>query len=68
MGEEEVRFELFPARDWLGRKRWYWRIRDTGNHRKLCASEGYARRVDAHKAAAKVQRYATMAELVEVDR
>lgn len=65
MGQEEIRFELFSSHDWLGRKRWYWRIRDTGNHRKLSTSEGYVRRIDAHKAASKVQRYAAIADIVE---
>lgn len=68
MGTAEIEFELFPGRDWLGRKRWYWRVRDTGNHKKLCSSEGYARRIDAHKAASKVQRYAAMADIVETER
>jgi uncharacterized protein YegP (UPF0339 family) len=68
MGQEEIRFELFPSRDWLGRKRWYWRVRDTGNHQKLCSSEGYVRRIDAHKAAAKVQRYAAIADIAEAVR
>lgn len=70
MGQEEIRFEVFPTRNWFGLKRWNWRVRDLSNNLILSSSTGqqYSRHIDAHKAAAKVQRYAPIADIKDVER
>jgi uncharacterized protein YegP (UPF0339 family) len=41
-----MRIEIFSARNLLGRKRWYFRVR-AANGQKVAQSEGYSRRFDA---------------------
>lgn len=70
MGQEEIRFEIFHSRNALWFKRWHIRIRDLSNGNVLLSSTGqsYSRRIDAAKAAEKVQRYAPMADIIEVEK
>lgn len=68
MGQPEIKFQIVRKRDWLGRVRFNSRIVDTLNHKILFASnQGYSRRIDAHKAAALVQRYASISDVEEIE-
>lgn len=71
MGKEEIRFEVFPSRNWLGNIRHYnWRVRDTLNGKVLGGSTGqnYSRKIDAWNTAMKIARYANIADVVEVEK
>lgn len=70
MGKEELQIEIFSSRNLIGLKRYGVRIRDLTNKFILLSStsQGYSRKIDARKCAEKIQRYACMAEIVEVDK
>lgn len=71
MGKEEIRFEIFPSRNWLGNIRWWnWRCRDLLNGKILGGStrQNYSRKIDAYNTAMKIARYANIADVVEVEK
>lgn len=67
MGQEEIEFETWGKRNWLGKMRYHARIRDKSNGNILFSTtgQGYSRHIDAHRAASKVQRYAAIADIKE---
>lgn len=71
MGREEIRFEVFPTRSkWTGSiKHWNWRVRNLDNGKILGGSTGqnYSRKIDAWNTAMSIARYASIADVVEVD-
>lgn len=61
-----MRIELFPRRNVLGKKRWYFRIR-AENGKIVAQSEAYSRRADALATAQSVRQNIGAAEIVETN-
>lgn len=58
--------ELFHRRNFMGKKRWYFRVK-ARNGLVIAQSEAYSRRVDALSTAGVLCREAGAARIVEVD-
>lgn len=60
-----MKIEVFPRRNILGQKRWYFRLR-AENGQTVAQSEAYSRRIDAMAAAQSIRQNVGTAEVVEL--
>ena len=60
-----MKIELFPRRNLIGQKKWYFRIR-AGNGEVVAQSEAYSRRIDAMGIAQAIRQDVGTAEVVEL--
>lgn len=61
-----MKVEVFPCRNLLGMKRWYFRIR-AENGQIVAQSEAYSRKTDAMSTVQSIRQNVGTAEIIEVE-